>query len=452
MKILNFTVAAFLSSGAVAATEVLEVVNFSQDSSSRMVTVEYNLQEDAIVTVDFLTNGVSIGGSRFNNVVGDVHKAVSAGNGKKIYWRPEKSWPNIRLRNVPISAKVTAWSADTPPDYMLIRIDPATSHLPASERTTYYETADALPFAGGVTNDLCKTDYLVFRKCPAANVTFRRGTNAREYNNAENWMGHLVTLTNDFYIGVFEVTQRQYEYLGTTKPKPSFFTADYAMRPVEKVSMVDLRGWCNYDPNSNPGNGKRKYWPESGHEILENDSGTSNALWRVRAITGQKFDLPTDAQWEFAAHAGLGGVVPDGYGLWDVVNGSGSAVRVGTYSRFSGSSDITVASSSAVATTPPRQGGTAVVGSYQPNAWGIYDMTGNVYEWCLDHWGKFSSDSLIDPAGPATPADGDKSKNRVMRGGAWDVGYDHCTINYREVKNGLSSASNLGFRLCLTLP
>jgi hypothetical protein len=92
MKILNFTVAAFLSSGAVAATEVLEVVNFSQDSSSRMVTVEYNLQEDAIVTVDFLTNGVSIGGSRFNNVVGDVHKAVSAGNGRKIYWRPEKSW------------------------------------------------------------------------------------------------------------------------------------------------------------------------------------------------------------------------------------------------------------------------------------------------------------------------------------------------------------------------
>ena len=79
-------------------------------------------------------------------------------------------------------------------------------------------------------------------------------------------------------------------------------------------------------------------------------------------------------------------------------------------------------------------------------------MTGNVYEWCLDHWGTFTLDSQIDPPGPATPADGDKSKNRVMRGGAWNVGYDHCTINYRESKNALGGASNLGFRLCLTLP
>jgi formylglycine-generating enzyme required for sulfatase activity len=79
-------------------------------------------------------------------------------------------------------------------------------------------------------------------------------------------------------------------------------------------------------------------------------------------------------------------------------------------------------------------------------------MTGNVYEWCLDHWGIFSSDSQIDPAGPATPANGDTSKNRVMRGGAWNVAFDHCTINYREAKNGLGNASNLGFRLCLTLP
>ena len=149
------------------------------------------------------------------------------------------------------------------------------------------------------------------------------------------------------------------------------------MRPVENVSMVTLRGWCNYDANATPENGKRKYWPECGHDILENDSGTSNALWRVRAITGQMFDLPTDAQWEFAARAGKGGVIPDGTGLWDKVDGLSGAERMIKYARCTNSGDISVASSVAIATTPPDQGGTAKVGSYEPNAWGIYDMGGN---------------------------------------------------------------------------
>lgn len=447
MKTLSFVLLAMLAH-TLTAEQVVEDVVFRQEAGSCMVTVDYTLNERSIVTVDFLTNGVSIGGANFNNVAGDVHKVVDAGP-RKIFWRPEKSWPNMRLGNVPIKAKVTAWATNTPPDYMMIRIDPGTAHLPAEQRTTYYETGDAIPFPGGVTNDLCKTDYLVFRKCPAANVTFRRGTTSQEYNNSARWVGHLVTLTNDFYIGVYEVTQRQYSHFGTTKPLPSFFTADHETRPVEKVSVVDLRGWCNYDPNSNPENGKRKYWPESGHEILENDSGTSNALWRVRAITGQMFDLPTDAQWEFAAHAGKGGVVPDGLGLWEQPDGIHYTVRVGRYSRSSSSYDITVVATDAVSATPPEQGGTAKVGSYEPNAWGIYDMTGNVFEWCLDNSAGFTTDPLIDPAGPATPVD---SKFRVVRGGAWNVDYTQSTINYREGKNALSSFNNVGFRLCLTLP
>lgn len=449
MKLASLVFASAVS--CAMAQPVVDNVVMQQAEGSCMVTVGYSLSEKAIVTVDFLTNGVSIGGAQFNNVAGDVHKVVEAGS-RKIFWRPEKSWPNVRLRDVPITAKVTAWAQNTPPNYMLIRIDAETSHLSAEQRTTYYETADALPFPGGVKNDLCKTDYLVFRKCPAANVTFRLGTNSKEYNDSAKWIGHLVTLTNDFYIGVYEVTQRQYEYFGTTKPRPSYFTEDYAMRPVENVSMVTLRGWCNYDANATPENGKRKYWPESGHDILENDSGTSNALWRVRAITGQMFDLPTDAQWEFAARAGKGGVIPDGTGLWDNVDGLTGKQRMIKYARCTNSGDISVASSVAIATTPPDQGGTAKVGSYEPNAWGIYDMGGNVFEWCLDYWWQFTTDPLMDPPGPATPKNGETSKNRVARGGAWNNSYDQVTINYREAKNGLGGSKIVGFRLCLTLP
>lgn len=452
--------AAFGAAFCASAKPVVNDVTLSQDVSSCMATVEYKLSETAIVTVDFLTNGVSIGGARFNNVVGDVHKVVEVGDGeagtvRRMWWRPEKSWPNTLLpRNLPVTARVTAWATNTPPNYMLIRIDSGTQHLPAAQRTTYYETADALPFHGGATNELCKKDYLVFRKCPAANVTFRcgaiKGTEAPDGNDM--MMAHLVTLTNDFYIGIYEMTQRQYEHLGMSNPRPSFFTAEYEMRPVENVNMPLLRGWCNYDPNSNPSLGNRKYWPESGHDIVENYGSENNVLWRLRTITGQMLDLPTDAQWEFAAHAGVGGVLPDGRNLYETVDGLDYNARAARYSRFKFSTDITVAADDAIATTPPSAGGTAVVGSYEPNAWGIYDMTGNLFEMCLDNAGAYTAEPCIDPTGPATPEDNAVSKNRIVRGGSYASDAGVAITVHRLSTNVLSNKKDVGFRLCLTLP
>ena len=451
-----FGMALGLAFGA-SAQPVVSDVAIRQDAGTCLVTVDYKLSQTAIVTVDFLTNGVSIGGANFYNVAGDVHKVIEVGDGegdtvRKIWWRADKSWSDVRLpRKLPVTARVTAWATNTPPNYMVIRIDSGTQHLPAAQRTTYYETADALPFPGGVQNDLCKKDYLVFRKCPAANVTFRCGTiKDKEAPDGSNMMmAHLVTLTNDFYIGVYEMTQRQYEHLGMSNPRPSFFTEEYEMRPVESVNMSVLRGWINYDGYNTIENGKRKYWPESGHEILEKDAGSpANALWLIRTITGQKFDLPTDAQWEFAAHAGVGGVLPDGRNLYE---GDWNA-RVARYSRFKFSTGITVAPDNAVATTPPSAGGTAVVGSYEPNAWGIYDMTGNVMEMCLDNASAYTADPCIDPVGPPTPENKDASKNRIVRGGAyWGDAGTVLTV-YRSYDNVLYDRNYVGFRLCLTLP
>ena len=449
-----------------SAQPVVSDVTLSQDVSSCRVTVEYKLSETAIVTVDFLTNGVSIGGAKFNNVTGDVHKVIEVGDGesgatRRMWWRPEKSWPNMLLpRKLPVTARVTAWATNTPPDYMVIRIDSGTQHLPAAQRTTYYETADALPFPGGVQNDLCKTDYLVFRKCPAANVTFRRGAikNEEAPDDKNRQMAHLVTLTNDFYIGIYEMTQRQYEHLGMSNSRPSFFTEEYEMRPLENIGMHILRGWVNYDGNSTIENGKRKYWPECGHEILEKDVGNpANALWIIRTITGREFDLPTDAQWEFAAHAGVGGVLPDGEGVKlgktdDSPETLEASARVARYARCKVSTDITVAPGEAVATTPPSAGGTAIVGSYEPNAWGIYDMTGNVYEMCLDNASPYTTDPCIDPAGPPTPENNNDSKSRIIRGGSYTSGADTALTVHRKPTNVIGNSKDIGFRLCLTLP
>ena len=491
MKFSASVLCAVLGAALCASAQpAVSDVTLSQDVNSCMVTVEYKLSETAIVTVDFLTNGVSIGGARFNNVVGDVHKVVSVGDGesgtvRKIWWRPEKGCRNALLpRDLPVAVRVTAWATNTPPNYMVIRIDSGTQHLPAAQRTAYYETADALPFPGGVTNDLCKTDYLVFRKCPAANVKFRCGRAEGECNVAEATPPHYVKLTNDFYIGIYEMTQRQFEHLnvkikykdsgGATQytNNLSFFTADHRMRPVENIGMHQLRGWVNYDGNNTIENGKRKYWPESGHEIMKSDGtdATPNALWSVREITGQAFDLPTDAQWEFAARAGKGGVLPDGEILKlgssaDSPETLESTARVARYARCELSMDITVAPENAVATTPPSAGGTAIVGSYEPNDWGIYDMTGNVNEMCLDNYVLYNNTSYfadtssdcvyVDPVGPSTIANKDSNNNgrlRVIRGGSWKTGLGTTLVPYRNGVWGLSPNTDVGFRLCLTLP
>lgn len=473
MKVLTSAFCAMLGwAFGVSAQPVVSDVAIRQDAGSCLVTVDYKLSETAIVTVDFLTNGVSIGGANFYNVAGDVHKVVAVGDGegdtvRKIWWRADKSWSNVRLpRKQQVTARVTAWATNTPPNYMVIHIDKAVQDLPASERTAYYETADALPFPGGVTNDLCKTDYLVLRKCPAANVKFRCGSASGESNVSEAKPPHYVTLTNDFYIGVYEMTQGQYEHLDVklkyqdsdkvvheTK-NPSYFTADHRMRPVENIGMNHLRGWPTYDEKCTIESGKRKYWPECGHEILEEDgSGTeSNVLWRIREITGQKFDLPTDAQWEFAARAGVGGVLPDGKGgVW---NGGNFDARAARFSRC----ELTASTDNVTATTPPSEGGTAIVGSYEPNAWGIYDMTGNVEEMCLDNFvnynwtNYFSAVSYVDPAGPGTLDVTQKGKFRVKRGGSWKTYRSFAILPQRNGFNPLAQSNDIGFRLCLTLP
>jgi hypothetical protein len=138
MKIVNAVVvlsAAGLLSIAQAGAVVSDV-KVVQDPNTCQVAVDYTLSERAIVTVDFLTNGVSVGGARFRSVAGDVHKVVEAG-ARRILWRPDKDWPNVRLgKDVVFTAKVTAWAENTPPNYMVIRIDDAVQELPAEQRTT----------------------------------------------------------------------------------------------------------------------------------------------------------------------------------------------------------------------------------------------------------------------------------------------------------------------------
>ena len=207
-----------------------------------------------------------------------------------------------------------------------------------------------------------------------------------------------VTLTRPFFIGVFEVTQKQYELV--TGATPSFKQGD--MLPVEQVSWNDIRGNCS--------------WPA--------DTSVSNNSFMglLRARTGLAFDLPTEAQWEYACRAGT----------TNDLNVSGQ--NMDSLGRYADNGDDGRGGSEYWYTT-------TTVGSYLPNAWGLYDMHGNVEEWCLDYPSSFGDIGSVDPVGDTT------GSWREVRGGHYESAAVNCSASHRANNNPLSRSGSDGFRV-----
>lgn len=203
-----------------------------------------------------------------------------------------------------------------------------------------------------------------------------------------------VTLTKPYYMGIFEVTQKQYELV--TGSNPSRFKGDTL--PVEYVSWNMIRG------DSSAYN-----WP------TVKTVASSSFVGLLQLKTGLNFDLPTEAQWEYACRAGT----TTKYYWGDSMNGA--------YAWYSGNSSST----------------THEVGTREPNAFGLYDMSGNVWEWCLDWYGNLSSG--VDPQGSFSGA------FRVERGGSWSFNESRCTSSHRSYSSPSRELSDNGFRLVRTL-
>jgi formylglycine-generating enzyme required for sulfatase activity len=252
-------------------------------------------------------------------------------------------------------------------------------------------------------NDItCKTKELWLRRIEPG--TFMMGSPESELGRHNNETQHEVTLTKAYYLGVFETTQKQFKTI------TGWLKADLknASSPVEYISYNILRG-----------SKKGSQWPLN-NDVDEENSGfyekkRKTFFYLLRSKTGNAllFDLPTEAQWEYACRAGTTTSWNNGTDITNVKKDP-ELDKLARY-WFNGGGLITTNQYRGEDVLTFYGHGTAPVGSYEPNAWGLYDMHGNVYEWCLDWYQTNTSYSVTDPVGA------NFGQERVVKGGSWFI-------------------------------
>jgi formylglycine-generating enzyme required for sulfatase activity len=209
---------------------------------------------------------------------------------------------------------------------------------------------------------------------------FMMGSPASEAGRNDDEPQHSVTITKAFWLGQTEVTQAQWQAVMGSNPSHSQGNPNH---PVEQVSWNDAQEFCR----------------------------------RLSQKTGLTFRLPTEAEWEYACRAGTTTAYSFG----------NDAGRLGEYAWFKENSG----------------GSTKPVATRKPNAWGLHDMHGNVWEWCSDWYGEYPSGAATDPQGPRS------GSGRVLRGGSWSR-YSDCRAANRNGNVPGSRNSLYGFRVART--
>ena len=404
MKKLMMVAAAF--SALVASAEI----------TITGVTARQRWPWNNLVDVDFTIGGVAQGSAYYVDI-----SATAAGGDKKlcattfvtepiasvgknrIVWNLGADYPNFKADDLRVTVTVTPFS-DATPLYCVVDMS---SGLEATSWPVRYTTTAPVHTAG--VEDPCKTTELWFKRVKAGTMGLGTGTGA-----------FTCVLTNDFYLGVFTLTQFQSKWLNMTSSNMrdqgcAFTNATCRMtRPADSLKYAAIRG--NYFDSSN-----------AATEIPN-----GGVLKKLNDRTGLVFDMPTEWQWEYACRAGSDSEVYEGAEF----RHSGNSKPTSDYEWYS------------------EQGmwdaryGTSYVDEYSPNPWGFYGMLGNVREICRNYKQTITAgERLVEPQGDASSA-----RRQRGRGGSWYENQDNCTATQVNVVDPWNSTFYYwGVRLCLTI-
>ena len=391
--------AALVFARTVSATVTVGNVAFTQDEATHDVTVTYDLStgdgEPAFVSLDVLTNGVSVGATRVKKVSGDVSTAigevVSPGTGKSIIWKARADLPGVGLDNAKV--RVTAIATNHYEGLYLV-VD-----LSRGTDSTYWPVQYTA--CKPDTNSLAfYTTELWLRRVPAGTFAMGYGT------SGDPSPVHNVTLSRDFYCGVVPVTRAQHAIIKGAWPNGE--DASMGRYPVSKVQYNTIRG---------------QNWPNN------NKTQSGQVVTLLRNKTKLQFDIPTEAQWEYACRAGHSG---------NTLNDGSSEANDGY--RYLGWGQINSGWSSS-----SKENHWQPVALLKPSDWDFYDFYGNVLEWCRDWYGAYSAGDQTDPPGASS------GTLRVSRGGSYALNSSALNSYYRRHNSTTNlpnnSDNNTGYRL-----
>ena len=326
-----------------------------------------------------------------NTLSGDgATNCVGVGRHRMV-WDAKADMPRFHTPDLQVTLQVIADGAK----YLVVDISGGTNAV------TYPVTYSSTP--PDVTTDTCRTEELWLRLVVPG--TFMMGSPVEEKGRSENEQQHQVRLTKPFYIGVFELTQKQW-LLISGNTNAIYYAGD--CRPVDSVSYDDIRG-----------SALGSMWPKSS--VVDNDS----FMGVLRRKTALQFDLPTEAQWEYACRAGTTTAWnngSDGEGMFGYDAGqygwNENLKLIGRFQRTCSDG------------RGPYDEHTKV-GLYLANGWGLYDMHGNVKEWCRDGYRAVMPDYYeVDPGGE------DTRQKRCLRSSDWN---DKAPASRSAARSGAAS-------------